>query len=72
MALLTSVNICAGRRERMRNLPTVETNLPLSNWNDTLQNLRVIHTGTQIIRGFLVTLKFGNRFTGSASSDSWD
>ena len=33
------------------------------NWNDTLQELRVTQTGTQIITGFLLTLAFQNRFT---------
>lgn len=33
------------------------------NWNDTLQELRVTQTGTQIITGFLLTLAFQTRFT---------
>jgi lysylphosphatidylglycerol synthetase-like protein (DUF2156 family) len=33
------------------------------NWNDTLQELRVTQTGTQIITGFLLTLAYQNRFT---------
>lgn len=33
------------------------------NWNDTLQELCVTQTGTQIITGFLLTLAFQNRFT---------
>jgi hypothetical protein len=33
------------------------------NWNEILQELRVIQTGTQIIVGFLLTLAFQQRFT---------
>lgn len=33
------------------------------NWNDLLQELRVMQTGTQIIAGFLLTLPFQERFT---------
>jgi uncharacterized protein DUF6328 len=33
------------------------------NWNDMLQELRVMQTGTQLIAGFLLTLPFTNRFT---------
>ncbi|MCU1506889.1 MAG: sodium:proton antiporter [Microbacteriaceae bacterium] len=33
------------------------------NWNDILQELRVIQTGTQIISGFLLTIAFQPRFT---------
>lgn len=32
-------------------------------WNDLLQELRVMQTGTQIIAGFLLTLPFQSRFT---------
>lgn len=32
------------------------------NWNDLLQELRVMQTGTQIIAGFLLTLPFQQRF----------
>src|SRR6187402_1165274 len=32
------------------------------NWNDILQELRVIQTGTQILTGFLLTLPFQQRF----------
>jgi hypothetical protein len=33
------------------------------NWNDMLQELRVMQTGTQLIAGFLLTLPFTDRFT---------
>jgi hypothetical protein len=33
------------------------------NWNEILQELRVIQTGTQILTGFLLTLAFQQRFT---------
>jgi hypothetical protein len=33
------------------------------NWNEILQELRVIQTGTQIISGFLLTIAFQPRFT---------
>ena len=33
------------------------------NWNELLQELRVIQTGTQILTGFLLTLAFQQRFT---------
>jgi hypothetical protein len=32
------------------------------NWNDILQELRVMQTGTQLIAGFLLTLPFTMRF----------
>ena len=32
------------------------------NWNDMLQELRVMQTGTQLIAGFLLTLPFTDRF----------
>jgi hypothetical protein len=35
-------------------------------WNDMLQELRVVQTGTQLIAGFLLTLPFQQRF-GSLS-----
>lgn len=33
------------------------------NWNEILQELRVIQTGTQILMGFLLTIAFQQRFT---------
>ena len=33
------------------------------NWNEILQELRVVQTGTQILMGFLLTLVFQQRFT---------
>lgn len=32
------------------------------NWNEILQELRVMQTGTQLIAGFLLTLPFASRF----------
>jgi len=32
------------------------------NWNEILQELRVVQTGTQILTGFLLTLPFQQRF----------
>lgn len=32
------------------------------NWNEILQELRVVQTGTQILTGFLLTLAFQQRF----------
>ena len=32
------------------------------NWNELLQELRVMQTGTQILTGFLLTLPFQSRF----------
>lgn len=32
------------------------------NWDDILQELRVMQTGTQLIAGFLLTLPFASRF----------
>jgi hypothetical protein len=33
------------------------------NWNDILQELRVVQTGVQLLTGFLLTLPFQQRFT---------
>src|SRR6201996_4292485 len=33
------------------------------NWNDLLQELRVVQTGVQLLTGFLLTLPFQARFT---------
>lgn len=33
------------------------------NWNDLLQELRVVQTGVQLLTGFLLTLPFQQRFT---------
>jgi len=33
------------------------------NWNELLQELRVVQTGVQILAGFLLTLPFQQRFT---------
>ncbi|MBF4762248.1 hypothetical protein ISU07_03845 [Nocardioides islandensis] len=32
------------------------------NWNDMLQELRVVQTGVQLLSGFLLTLPFTQRF----------
>lgn len=37
------------------------------NWNDMLQELRVMQTGTQLIAGFLLTLPFTERFAELSS-----
>ena len=34
------------------------------NWNELLQELRVVQTGVQILTGFLLTLPFQQRFAG--------
>ena len=39
------------------------------NWNEILQELRVVQTGTQILGGFLLTLCFQQRFTELAAPD---
>src|ERR1700758_3978433 len=33
------------------------------NWNNLLQELRVVQTGVQLLTGFLLTLPFQQRFT---------
>ena len=38
------------------------------NWNDMLQELRVVQTGVQLLSGFLLTLPFTERF---ADLDVW-
>jgi hypothetical protein len=38
------------------------------NWQDILQELRVVQTGVQLLAGFLLTLPFSQRF---ASLDEW-
>ncbi|WP_432208264.1 DUF6328 family protein [Citricoccus nitrophenolicus] len=37
------------------------------NWNDLLQELRVVQTGTQIVTAFLMTLPFQSRFDDLAA-----
>jgi hypothetical protein len=39
------------------------------NWNELLQELRVIQTGVQLLTGFLLTLPFQQRFTTLASGE---
>jgi len=39
------------------------------NWNEILQELRVIQTGTQILTGFLLALAFQPRFTELAQQE---
>jgi MFS family permease len=39
------------------------------NWNELLQELRVIQTGTQIISGFLLTVAFQQRFSALDATD---
>ena len=38
------------------------------NWEEILQELRVVQTGVQLLAGFLLTLPFSDRF---ASLDTW-
>ncbi|XKH53200.1 DUF6328 family protein [Citricoccus nitrophenolicus] len=38
------------------------------NWNDLLQELRVMQTGTQIVTAFLITLPFQSRFDDLAGN----
>lgn len=39
------------------------------NWNDLLQELRVIQTGVQLLTGFLLTLPFQQRFSSLSHTD---
>jgi hypothetical protein len=39
------------------------------NWNELLQEFRVLQTGTQILAGFLLTLPFQQRFTELSAFD---
>jgi len=39
------------------------------NWNELLQEFRVLQTGTQILAGFLLTLPFQQRFTELNATD---
>lgn len=42
------------------------------NWNELLQEFRVLQTGTQILAGFLLTLPFQQRFTELSNTEhSW-
>ena len=45
-----------------RNEAAAETERLDRNWDDILQELRVMQTGTQLIAGFLLTLPFTTRF----------
>lgn len=47
-------------RERPNESPTERLD---RNWNDILQELRVLQTGVQLLTGFLLTLPFQQRFT---------
>jgi len=42
--------------------PETEAQRSDRNWNEILQELRVVQTGTQILTGFLLTLPFQQRF----------
>jgi hypothetical protein len=46
-------------RERPNETPTERLD---RNWNDILQELRVVQTGVQLLTGFLLTLPFQQRF----------
>jgi len=39
------------------------------NWNELLQEFRVLQTGTQILAGFLLTLPFQQRFSDLSAQD---
>jgi hypothetical protein len=39
------------------------------NWNDILQELRVVQTGVQLLTGFLLTLPFQQRFAALTDSE---
>lgn len=41
------------------------------NWNELLQELRVLQTGVQIIGGFLLTLPFQQRFGTLTELEKW-
>ncbi len=41
------------------------------NWNDLLQEMRVLQTGVQIIGGFLLTLPFQQRFATLTALQKW-
>ncbi|WP_269997832.1 DUF6328 family protein [Arthrobacter sp. B2a2-09] len=41
------------------------------NWNELLQELRVLQTGAQIIGGFLLTLPFQQRFSTLTELEKW-
>ncbi|WP_235835546.1 MULTISPECIES: DUF6328 family protein [Arthrobacter] len=41
------------------------------NWNELLQEMRVLQTGTQIIGGFLLTLPFQQRFGVLTEVEKW-
>ncbi|MHC6220875.1 DUF6328 family protein [Arthrobacter sp. MMS24-S77] len=41
------------------------------NWNELLQELRVLQTGVQIIGGFLLTLPFQQRFGTLTEPEKW-
>jgi hypothetical protein len=41
------------------------------NWNDLLQEMRVLQTGVQIIGGFLLTLPFQQRFATLTELQKW-
>ncbi|MEZ2389559.1 DUF6328 family protein [bacterium RCC_150] len=41
------------------------------NWNELLQEMRVLQTGVQIIGGFLLTLPFQQRFTTLSVEQKW-
>ncbi len=41
------------------------------NWNDVLQELRVVQTGVQVLSGFLLTLPFTSRFSDLDDAQRW-
>jgi hypothetical protein len=53
-------------RDRPNESPTERLD---RNWNDILQELRVLQTGVQLLTGFLLTLPFQQRFTTLGSGE---
>lgn len=51
-----------GRPEQDAHRDETEAEKLDRNWNDILQELRVMQTGTQLVAGFLLTLPFTTRF----------
>lgn len=54
-------NVDAGHSDGMGERETEKQRID-RNWNELLQELRVVQTGTQIITGFLLTAVFQSRF----------
>jgi hypothetical protein len=57
----------AGKQNDRRRPPDQLTR----NWNELLQELRVLQTGVQILTGFLLTVPFSDRFTELETYQRW-